>query len=179
MDRMSVFKPAARYPADPRAVFILALSVFSGITALALQVAPDSLNALLPTWAVVAWGGLLSGGSAVTLVGMLRQTVNGIILEQVGCVTVAATTVFYSGVVFYEIGPEAIQSVGIILAWGLSCILRYAQLQVLINDAQARADKLAFLARIESDIAARAQREIDRQRLHVDPRHDHLGQWRK
>ena len=176
MGRM-IFKPAARYPADPRAVFILALSVFSGITALALNLAPGSLEQLMPTWAVVAWGALLTLGSAITLLGMLRQTVTGIILEQVGCIMVAATTVFYSGVVFYELGSQALQSVGIILAWGLSCVLRYVQLQILINNAAARAAKLAFLAKIEEDIAKRTRREIDRERFRVDADHDHLGRW--
>ena len=134
-----IFKPAARYPADPRAVFILALSVFSGITALALDVAPGTLHDALPKWAVIGWGLLLTLGSAVTLVGMARQTVGGIIAEQVGCVMVAATTVFYSGVAFSVVGAEALQNVGIILAWGLSCILRWIQLQVLINSAAAYA----------------------------------------
>lgn len=134
-----IFKPAARYPADPRAVFILALSVFSGITALALKAAPETLEASMPYWAVVGWGILLTVGSAVTLLGMMRQTPGGIIVEQIGCVTVAATTVFYSGIAFSVIGSAALQNVGIILAWGLSCGLRWIQLQVLINDAAARA----------------------------------------
>lgn len=150
-----IFKPAARYPADPRAVFILALSVFSGITALALKAGPESLEATLPTWAVFAWGLLLSLGSAITLFGMWRQTVNGIILEQIGCVTVAATTVFYSGIVFWLHGPGALQSVGIILAWGISCGIRWIQLQVLINNSASRAKKAAFLELLEAEIAAR------------------------
>lgn len=170
-----IFKPAARYPADPRAVFILALSVFSGITALALDVAPGTLNATIPYWAVLTWGVLLTLGSAVTLFGMLRQTVGGIITEQIGCIMVAATTIFYSGVAFSVVGTEALQNIGIILAWGLSCILRWVQLQVLINNAAARAAKLAFLQRIEDQIAARAAREAARAALE----HDHdLSGWR-
>lgn len=152
-----IFKPAARYPADPRAVFILALSVFSGITALALNAAPDTLNATLPPWAVFGWGLLLAGGSATALVGMLRQTIGGIILEQVGCVMVAATTVFYSGIVFWLLGFAAVQSVGIILAWGLSCGLRWIQLQVLINNAASRAKKRAFLEAFERELEVRRQ----------------------
>lgn len=171
-----IFKPAARYPADPRAVFILALSVFSGITALALDAAPDTLEATLPHWAVYTWGILLSLGSAVTLLGMWRQTVNGIIIEQVGCIMIAATTIFYSGIAFWQLGAGALQNVGIIMAWGLSCILRWVQLQILINNAAARAANNAYLAKIEANIAARRDREIARQRLHVDE-DDHLGHW--
>lgn len=170
-----IFKPAARYPADPRAVFILALSVFSGITALALNVAPGTLEATLPYWAVLGWGILLTLGSLITIGGMLRQTVGGIIVEQIGCVMVAATTIFYSGVAFSVVGSEALQNVGIILAWGLSCGLRWIQLQVLINNAAARAAKVIFLQKLENDIAAHRRAEIQRT-IRVDE-HDHLGKW--
>ena len=167
-----IIKPAARYPADPRAVFILALSVFSGITALALDVAPGTLEAAVPRWAVLGWGILLTLGSAITLAGMLRQSVTGIIVEQVGCITVAATTIFYSGVAFSVVGAEALQNIGIILAWGLSCILRWIQLQVLINSAAARAAKLLFLQKFEADLVAR--REHDRREREENPHSD----WR-
>ena len=140
-------------------MFILALSVFSGVTALALQAAPDSLESVLPDWAVFGWGLMLAFGSALTLFGMWRQTVNGIILEQVGCVIVAATTIFYSGIVFWKVGPTGIQTVGIILAWGLSCGIRWLQLQVLINDSVSRAKKRDFLVALESEILARQARE--------------------
>lgn len=141
-----IFKPAARYPADPRAVFILAMSVFSGITAIALEAAPETLEASMPGWAVTGWGILLTLGSAVTLLGMMRQTPGGIIVEQIGCVMVAATTVFYSGVAFSVIGGDALQNVGIILAWGLACGLRWIQLQALLNDVAARAAALKIIA---------------------------------
>lgn len=170
-------KPAARYPADPRAVFILALSVFSGLTALALDAAPESLQSVLDPWVVIAWGILLTLGSAVTLFGMARQTVNGIIIEQVGSIMVAATTVFYSGIAFWQVGIDALQGVGIILAWGLSCLVRWLQLQVLINDTAGRAAKREFLEKFEADLAARAQAEIERKRFRTHA-HDDLGQWR-
>jgi hypothetical protein len=154
-----IFKPAARYPADPRAVFILALSVFSGLTSLALQVAPNSLEALLPTWGVFTWGALLTVGSALTLIGMLFQSINGIIAEQIGSVMVGATTIFYSGLVFWVVGSEAIQTVGIIMAWGIACFIRWGQLQVLIHDALKRKTKIEFLQKFEVELAARQERE--------------------
>lgn len=158
MGRM-IFKPAARYPADPRAVFILALSVFSGLTALALEVAPNSLEALLPRWGVFAWGALLALGSALTLVGMSFQTVNGIILEQIGSVMVGVTTVFYSALVFKVVGPQAVQTVGIILAWGLACFVRWIQLQVLMHNSIKRAEKQMINDRVNAEIEARRLRE--------------------
>jgi hypothetical protein len=154
-----IFKPAARYPADPRAVFVLALSVFSGLTALVLQVAPESLEALLPRWGLYVWGFTLMAGSAVALGGMAFQTVNGIIAEQIGNVMVAAATIFYSTVAFLIVGPSAIQAVGIVLAWGLACALRWIQLQVLINSAYSRQVKQQMLQKIYDEIEERRERE--------------------
>lgn len=172
----TMLKPAARYPADPRAVFILALSVFSGFTAVLLDRAPDSLNSLMPSWAVIAWGILLASGSAVTLLGMALQSINGIIIEQVGSVMVAATTIFYATIGFWQIGLDALQGIGIILAWGLSCALRWFQLQALINDAVGRARKRALLDALDAQLMARAKRERVTARFTVD-HDDHLGKW--
>lgn len=150
-----IFKPAARYPADPRAVFILALSVFSGLTALAVKAAPESLESLIPYWGVVLWGVLLSMGSLITLVGMARQTVNGIITEQVGSVMVGVTTIFYSVLALYTSSLDAIQTVGIVLAWGLACLIRWGQLQSLIHDAVRRQEKIIVLDRLYAEIEDR------------------------
>jgi hypothetical protein len=141
-----IYKPAARYPADPRAVFILALSVFSGLTALALQVAPQSLEASLPAWGVITWGVVLVLGSATALAGMPFQTINGIVAEQVGSVMVGVATTFYSTLALVVLGVDALQSISIILAWGLACFIRWAQLQALINTA--------YRAKIRSEILA-------------------------
>lgn len=159
-----IFKPAARYPADPRAVFVLALSVFSGMTALALSAAPHSLEALLPGWAVYLWGITLSAGSATALIGMALQSVNGIVVEQVGNVMVSVSTIYYSGLVLWIVGPGAIQTVGIILAWGLSCAIRWAQLQVLIRNAACRQQKQEVVAQLYAEIQRRADEEILRRK---------------
>lgn len=135
------FLPAARYPADPRALFILVLSVFSGITAFALRAAPRSLEEVMPHWAVMTWGILLSLGSLLALAGMAKQTLNGILLEQVGSVVVAAATIFYAGIALYVTGLHAAQTAGIILAWGLSCLVRWVQLQILIAEGVKQATK--------------------------------------
>lgn len=148
-----LFHPASRFPADPRAVFVLALSVFSGATALLLDAGPDTLNAVMPGWAVTIWGTLLMLGSALTLAGMCRLTVGGIIAEQIGSVTVGATTVFYSAVAFLLVGADALQSVGIIFAWGLSCFIRWVQLQLLLLDAHQ--------LKVEDALESEVRRRLD------------------
>lgn len=134
-----IFKPAARYPADPRAVFLLVLSVFTGLTALAVDAAPQTLNSVLPHWAVLLWGILLVVGSVVTLVGMAYQSVNGVVLEQIGSVAVGVTTVYYSILALWVAGVDAAQPVGIILAWGVACLIRWVQLQALLREADRAA----------------------------------------
>lgn len=154
-----IFKPAARFPADPRAVFILALSVFSGAVALTRDAAPDSLEALLPGWGVTLWSALLAVGSLMTLVGMYFQSVNGIIIEQVGSITVAAATIFYSTLALMVVGPNVVQSVGIILAWGLASIVRWLQLQVLIHNAIKRQQRDAIQDKLDAELDAWKQRQ--------------------
>lgn len=156
-----IFKPAARYPADPRAVFILALSVFSGLTALVLEAAPGSLESTLPQWGVVLWGSLLGLGCVVTLAGMARQTVNGIVAEQIGSVMVGVTTIYYSILVFVVIGLEAVQTVGIILAWGVACLIRWAQLQALINQSADKARKRQIHRAVEETIRTEVERRSE------------------
>lgn len=168
---LMIFKPAARYPADPRAVFILALSVFSGITTLALKAAPESLEAVLPQWGVILWSVMLTLGSILTLTGMIFQSLNGIILEQVGSVTVGATTVFYSGLALWVIGPQAFQTVSIILAWGVACFVRWIQLQVLIHNALKRQAKMDLLSRVNEEIEARERREHAERIAHARRNH--------
>lgn len=164
------FKPAARYPADPRAVFILVLSVFSGLTSLALQTGPQSLELVLPYWTVATWGTILCLGSAVTLIGMLFQSINGIIAEQVGSVMVGAAAIFYPVVALYVVGLGALQSVSIIFAWGLACFWRWGQLQVLIHDAHQRQLKIEILNRIHAEIDERERREALRARADAERR---------
>lgn len=154
------FKPAARYPADPRAVFILALSSFAGLTALALQAAPESLEAVLPRWGVILWGVLLSLGSIVTLGGMSRQTVNGIIIEQIGSVMVGVTTVYWSVLAIRILGSSVLQDVAIILAWGMACLWRWGQLQALINSSHRRGKRKITE---EGDALYAAEQSIHRQ----------------
>lgn len=157
-----MFKPAARYPADPRAVFILALSVFSGITALLLQAAPDTLDGLLPRWGVVIWGVTLAVGSLITLAGMRLQSVNGIITEQIGSVTVGVACLFYSGLVVWSTDAGGVQITGMVLAWGLACFFRWAQLQALIRSEVKRREKRAHIDALHAEIERRAAKAEER-----------------
>ena len=128
--------PVAPAPAAPRAVFILALSVFSGLRSLAAEEAPGSLESTIPEWGIILWGIGLSMGSVLALGGLAKDTINGIIVEQVGSVMVGASTLFYSAIALWVIGGSAGQPILIILGWGVACMIRWFQLQLLLNRMQ-------------------------------------------
>jgi hypothetical protein len=153
------FKPAARSPADPPDVYTLMLSVFSGLTALALGAAPESLESAMPKWAVLTWSVVLCLGSVIALFGVARQTVTGIIAEQVGSVMVGVTAIFYPVVAIYTLGWGTVQVVGVIFAWGVACLWRWGQLQALLNNAVQRQVKEEMIRKIHADIEARLARE--------------------
>lgn len=153
-----LFAPAARYPADPRIVFVLALCCFAGLTSLSLQAGPETLESLLPKSVVIGWGLILTAGSFATLIGVMQAKeegdLEGIFLEQVGSVAVGVSTVFYGGIAIWVAGTGAIQPVGIILAFGLACFLRWLQLQLLLN----RIHKAQSIALVQKAIHEEVQR---------------------
>ena len=134
--------PAVRDPADPRALFILALCVASGIPLVLTDARPGSLNATMPAWMVAAWGALLVTGSLVTLVATFMKNVNGIVLEQVGSVATGGAAIVFGVAALVVAGWNASYAASFIIGWGLACLWRWAQLQSLIWRTQALVDDL-------------------------------------
>lgn len=128
--------PAARYPADPRAIFILILCTLSGIPLVIADATPGSIEEQLDAVWVVVWGVMLAGGSLVTLIGALKTDVNGIILEQVGSVALGAASVLYGGAILVMVGLNGSVPAAFVLGWGLSCFWRWGQLQALMVTAE-------------------------------------------
>jgi hypothetical protein len=139
--------PAARYPPDPRAVFILALCVVSGVPLIFADATPGSINSQLdPVW-VVIWGIMLAAGALVNLIGTLKLDVNGVILEQIGSVAVGGASLLYSVAIFMSVQWKGFIPAAIVLGLGVSCFWRYGQLQALLH----RAEKAATDAKQDGD----------------------------
>ena len=132
---------ATRYPTDPRAVFVLALAVVSGLPLILGVAEPGTMQALLPKWAVILWGVALVVGSGMTLAGMSRQTIDGIITEQVGSVATGFATLIYGTGLILVGGWEATVPAAFIFGFGLSCFWRWGQLQVLLSESQVIVDQ--------------------------------------
>lgn len=127
--------PAARYPADARAVFILVACVMTGIGSLFGNATPGSIRAELDHGWVVIWGILIGAGGLITLIGTFKLNDNGVIIEQIGCVVVAVATVIYAAAVWSQVGflGRGLYAGLFQLMFGIASLWRGGQLQGLIN----------------------------------------------
>lgn len=125
--------PAVRYPPDPRALFVLTMCVFVGVPLIFANATPGSIAEQIDDdWVLIVWGVLLSAGSLVTLVGMARQSVNGILFEQVGSIAVGVACLIYATAIWFAVKWVGSVPMVIILGWGASCFWRWWQLQRLM-----------------------------------------------
>lgn len=132
--RRSITAPAVRYPPDPRALFLLAMCVLSGVPLMFANATPQSVVAQLQdsphggkAW-VVVWGIMLTGGAALTLLGALSQTVNGVIAEQVGSVALGFACIIFAGAIYGYVGWAGAVVMLLILGFGLASWWRFGQL---------------------------------------------------
>jgi hypothetical protein len=133
--------PAARYPADPRAVWVMALFVLSGILLVFVGATPGSINAQLdPVW-VVIWGLMLVLGALTTLVGIAKLDTDGILLEQVGSVSMGGACVVYAGAIFGTVGWAGSVPALVVGGFGLASFWRWGQLQALISQGKRAAEE--------------------------------------
>ena len=128
--------PAARYPPDPRALFVLSLCVIVGFPLIFADATPGTIAAQLDSTWVVIWGLMLSVGSLVTLIGVMQQSVNGIIIEQIGSVAVGFACLIYAVAIWLQVSWAGAVPTVIVLGWGASCFWRWFQLQRLMMNAE-------------------------------------------
>jgi hypothetical protein len=138
----SVRVPAVRYPPDPRALFMLILCVVVGVPLSMGNVTPGSIADQMETPYIIAWGIMLSGGALLTLVGTARQTVNGVITEQVGSVALGFACLIYAGAIWGHVRWSGTVPMGIVCGLGLASGLRYFQLRAYLRDVEQLAHEI-------------------------------------
>lgn len=143
--------PAVRYPPDPRALFVLVLCVIVGVPLIFANATPGSIASQLPPVAIVAWGCMLSGGSLLSLLGATRQTVNGVIVEQVGSVALGFACLIYAGAIWAAVQWAGSVPMGILFAFGLASFWRWGQLQGYLRAAEHLAQEARGELRAEDD----------------------------
>lgn len=128
--------PAVRYPPDPRALFVLLLCVASGVPLIFADATPGTLEAKLdPPW-VLAWGVMLSGGAFLAMLGGLRQTVNGVITEQVGSVALGFACLMYATAIWITVSWAGTVPIALILGFGAASFWRWWQLQLYMKKVE-------------------------------------------
>lgn len=134
--------PAVRYPPDPRALFLLLMCVISGVPLMFANATPRSIVAQLDDPWVVGWGIALVGGSLLTLVGALRQTVNGVLAEQVGSVALGfACLIFAAGIAGYTGWSGSVVAL-LVFGFGIASLWRWGQLHAYLHAVETIAQEI-------------------------------------
>ena len=140
--RRSFTAPAVRYPPDPRALFLLVMCVISGVPLIFADATPQSIMSQLDDPLIVTWGVMLTGGALLTLIGALRQSVNGVIAEQVGSVSLGFACLIFAGAIYgYTRWAGAVVML-LLFGFGIACLWRYGQLWAYLRDVEALAQQV-------------------------------------
>jgi hypothetical protein len=114
--------------AEPWAIFVKALCIASGITALAGP-RPGSLSAILPPALVMVWNLTLVLGAALSLVGLLRVHLR---LEVAGLIWLGTASLVYAVAIALRFGLSGVVAAAIVAAFALAaftrCLALYAAL---------------------------------------------------
>lgn len=117
----------------PFQIYMLMLCLVSGFPLILGKVQAESIEAQLPGWGATAWGLALVGGALVALIGIfMPNRVNGLLIEGIGLVSVGAAAVIYAIAIIATVGFGGIVAAGITLGFGLSCIVRWFQLNAVL-----------------------------------------------
>jgi hypothetical protein len=149
--RAALTAPAVRYPPDPRALFLLILLVIVGVPLIFANATPGTIASQLDAPWVVAWGVMLSGGSALSLLGAVRQTVNGVIAEQVGSVALGFACLIYSGAIWSKVEWAGSVPMGILFALGTASIARYFQLRAYLRNVEQQAQEIRNIESLDDE----------------------------
>jgi hypothetical protein len=128
--------PILLYPFD---IFLGGLCVLSGIPLLlAYTPQPDSLEALLPTWLVFAWGAELVVGGGTLVVGTVREWRT---LQRFGLVLLGPAAIVYAIAIVFTAGRSGLVAAAIVLAFGLACLIKLVTLSVVRTAILERASE--------------------------------------
>ena len=126
----------------PFEVFLLLLSILSGLPIMVAGTAPDAVTDALNDTAARVWGGGLAVGAVIALLGIFltrphprstKVSVVGLVTEQVGLVMVAGACMVYTAAVLVQVWPAGFYSAAVVFCYGMSCLWRWLQIQRLMR----------------------------------------------
>jgi hypothetical protein len=109
--------------------------IFAGAT-------PGTIASQLDHGWVIAWGIMLSGGSLLSLIGSSRQSINGVIAEQVGSVALGSACVIYAGAIISAVHWKGAVPAALVIGLGAASFWRWGQLQAYLHDTERLAQKV-------------------------------------
>jgi hypothetical protein len=129
---------AGRHPFQ---VYMLTISIITGVPILFGNIGAGSMAREIPFWLAFCWGLALFLGSAVALIGCYwhRDYATALALERAGLGFVGLAAVVYAVVIMFAAGssspPSRIIPIGIIGAYGFSCLRRARDIGRILHSA--------------------------------------------
>lgn len=132
-------------PSNPFEIFLMLVGILYGTQIVieplipGVRINPQTVAGQLTPPSAYVWAVALLVGGVLTLVGLgWRNRVTGIVLEQIGLVTVGSACVFYVVAIILLFGFDVGAFPGAITtAFGLACFARWFQLQKELSKLRA------------------------------------------
>lgn len=139
---MSPVRLASRNPFE---TVVFAASLFSLPGALGLAAPPASVVAQLGPTAARWWMVFFSLAGLIALVGLLMESprrttlsVNGLLLEQIGCVLLGWSCMFYAAAAFGYGGTSALAGAGLILGFGVASFVQAFKIENVLRSLRGK-----------------------------------------
>lgn len=114
---------------NPDTVFLLALLLVTGLGQLASGTEPAAVEALVPSWMLMAWSGGLTASAGVTLAGIAWPGhLTGLMIEAVGRIMLAPAATAYAVAIAVAAGPRGAILVGLLAALSAASVWRVWQI---------------------------------------------------
>lgn len=120
---------------NPDTVFLLGLLLISGTGQLIAGAPSGSVALLVPPWMLIAWSVTITLAAAIVLAGALwrGRDSTGLMVEAVGRVMLAPTSLAYALAVVASAGAEAGQVAALLVGLAVSSVWRIVQITRAIH----------------------------------------------
>lgn len=125
--------------AEPWAIFIKALCILSGLTAL-FGPEPGAIGRELPHWSALLWAVILVAGASSALYGLLRpQTA----VEVAGLIWLGTAALVYAGAILLRFQLSSVVGGSMVLGFGLAALTRALAVHVTYELAKQVTERAA------------------------------------
>lgn len=116
-------------PRNPLAIYLLTLTLISGVGTAVGVPTSGSIEAELPLHLARAWGLMLFGGSSACLLGIfwLGDVRTGLLLKRVGMLTLTVAALVYGTVLLFAAQMDAALIAGIIYGFGVATAIQFVK----------------------------------------------------